>query len=42
MHIKMSSALCFNLDQSKTCSSGNGLTIANSFDNGQPVQTDIG
>ena len=25
MHLKMSSAICFNLDQSKTLSSGNGL-----------------
>ena len=26
MHFKMSSAICFNLDQSKRLSSGNGLT----------------
>ena len=26
MHFKMSSAVCFNLDQYKTLSSGNGLT----------------
>ena len=25
MHFKMSSAICFNLDQSKMLSSGNGL-----------------
>ena len=25
MHFKMSSAICFNLDQSKILSSGNGL-----------------
>ena len=27
MHFKMSSAICFNLDQSKILSSGNGLTL---------------
>ena len=27
MHFKMSSAICFNLDQSKILSSGNGLTV---------------
>ena len=26
MHFKISSAICFNLDQSKILSSGNGLT----------------
>ena len=26
MHFKMSSAICFNLDQSKILSSGNGFT----------------
>ena len=26
MHFEMSSAICFNLDQSKLLSSGNGLT----------------
>ena len=28
-HFKMLSAICFNLDQSKTLSSGNGLTLPN-------------
>ena len=28
MHFKMSSAICFNLDQSKIVSSGNGLKLA--------------
>ena len=28
MHFKMPSAICFNLDQSKILSSGNGLTPA--------------
>ena len=28
MHFKMSSAICFNLDQSKILSSGNGLTLS--------------
>ena len=28
MHSKMSSAICFNLDQSKILSSGNGLTLS--------------
>ena len=27
MHFKMSSAICFNLDQSKILSSGNGLSL---------------
>ena len=29
MHFKMSSAICFNLDQSKILLSGNGLTLEN-------------
>ena len=29
MNLKMSSAICFNLDQSKILSSGNGLTLPN-------------
>ena len=29
MHSEMSSAICFNLDQSKLLSSGNGLTLQN-------------
>ena len=28
MHFKMSSAICFNLDQSKILPSGNGLNVA--------------
>ena len=28
MHFKLSSAICFNLDQSKILSSGNGLNNA--------------
>ena len=28
MHFKLSSAICFNLDQSKILWSGNGLTLA--------------
>ena len=31
MHFKMSSAICFNLDQSKILSSGNGLRNAPSL-----------
>ena len=27
MHFEMSSAICFNLDQSKILSSGNGLSV---------------
>ena len=33
MHFKMLSAICFNLDQSKILSSGNGLTQSLSNDN---------
>ena len=40
MHFKMSSAICFNLDQSKILSSGNGLKIAKRF--GHPMQADVG
>ena len=29
MHLKMSSAICFNLDQLKILSSGNGFTYYN-------------
>ena len=29
MHFEMSSAICFNLDQSKILSSGNGLILLN-------------
>ena len=28
MHLKMSPAICFNLDQSKILSSGNGLNVS--------------
>ena len=31
MHIKMSSAICFNLDQSQNLSSGNGLMASPLF-----------